>query len=54
MTNDSFEATYSRYDFAPLVRLGVAIAAMITGNRLAKSANDKAGHIGNGALGSAA
>jgi hypothetical protein len=52
-TNDSFEATYTRYDFAPLVRIGVAIAAMVTGSRLAKG-SDKSDQLGKGAVGSAA
>mgnify|MGYP000088428032 CR=1 FL=1 len=54
MTNDNFEATYPRYDFAPLVRIGVAIAALITGSRLAKGSGSMSGHVGKGAVGSAA
>lgn len=54
MTNGNFEATFPRYDFAPLVRIGVAIAAMITGSRLAKGSDNRSGHVGKGAVGSAA
>lgn len=49
MTNNSFEATYPRYDFAPLVRIGLAVAAMINRRRRAKEAS-----VGQGAVGSAA
>lgn len=52
--NNSFEAAYPRYDFAPLVRIGVAIAAMISGSRLAKDKDRKSNSVDGGAFGSAA
>jgi hypothetical protein len=47
----SFEATYPHYAFAPLVRLGIAIAAWITGRSPTGKAT--AGHGADGVIGGA-
>jgi hypothetical protein len=47
----SFEATYPRYAFAPLVRLGIAIAAWITGR--SQTGKATAGHGADGVIGGA-
>lgn len=51
---ENFEATYPHYAFAPLVRLGIAIAAIFSRRSLNASLPGAPGGTVGGALGSAA
>jgi len=52
----TFETTYTRYPFAPLVELGLAFAAWLKGSTNKADKSGKANHSGNvtGAVGHAA
>lgn len=54
IVENSFEATCPRHDFAPLVRIGVAIAAMISRARRANESDISKDRAGGGATGLAA
>ena len=41
---NTFEATYTRYPFAPLVALGIAIAAVLKTKLGSNESKSKAGH----------
>ncbi len=47
----TFETTYPRYPFAPLVQLGISIAAWLTGPRTDKGVATKDGQFGDTADG---
>lgn len=51
IVRESFEATYPRYAFAPLVQLGIALAVWITGRSQTRKAS--AGHGADGVIGGA-
>ncbi len=52
----TFETTYTRYPFAPLVKLGLTIAALLKGTANKADKPGKANHTGpvSGAVGHAA
>ena len=50
----SYEATYPRYPFAPLVHFGITIAAWLSGRSAVKGSGANSGGAVGGALGSAA
>jgi len=51
---DAFEATYPKYPFAPLVRLGIAIAAFLAGRAGKSGAKPGAAAMPGDTYGSAA